>query len=445
MSSSPLASDLRSPTSSCEGDSEVLVRVENVSKIFCRDLKKSLLYGLKDSARDLMSWGKKSGDGRSKSKDGISSPISDIRYSTTRDEESLRPGEFYAVRDVSFELRRGECLGVIGHNGAGKTTLLKMLSGLIKPDVGRIEMRGRVGAIIALGAGFNPVLTGRENIYVNGSVLGLSRREIDSKLDEIIEFAEIRDFIDAPVQSYSSGMQVRLGFSVAVAMQPDILIVDEVLAVGDFNFRWKCLNKISNLIKSGVSIILVSHNAADLARTCQAGLFLENGKSFFNGVISDALSNYEKRSVARSLPTQEDGVPTIKISNSAVEQLTGPPDDCYRVSMTIVSVRMESKIRVVVGLHHPQVGALFNVSSYQSVGWLELVEGDNKISLTVTGVLLQATSCIVEISVRGQELDEIYDYMQERVDVGNSPVEPDYNGFGLNGLLRPYCEWKVTP
>ena len=171
-------------------DDDVLVRVEGVGKKFCRDLKKSLWYGMKDIAAEMLPG--------------------------ERDLErhaNLRPDEFWAVDDVSFELRRGECLGLIGRNGAGKTTLLKMLNGLIKPDKGRIEMRGRVGALIALGAGFNPILTGRENIYVNGSVLGLSQAETSSpKLEEIIEFAEMGEFIDTPVQNYSSGMHAGSDF-----------------------------------------------------------------------------------------------------------------------------------------------------------------------------------------------------------------------------------------
>ena len=199
---------------------DVLVRVEGVSKRFCRDLKRSLWYGVQDASRDLL--------GRDSS------------------EQPLRPDEFWAVNDVSFEVKHGECLGLIGRNGAGKTTLLKMLNGLIKPDRGRIEMRGRVGALIALGAGFNPILSGRENIYVNGSVLGLSRKEIDAKYDEIVDFADIGEFINAPVQSYSSGMQVRLGFAVAVAVQPQILLLDEVLAVGDVSFQAKCFNTLAN-------------------------------------------------------------------------------------------------------------------------------------------------------------------------------------------------------
>ena len=162
-------------------DPDTLVRVSGVSKKFCLSLKKSLWYGLCDMGRELT--------GRRRGEHG-----------------GLRTKEFWAVNNVSFELKRGECLGLIGRNGAGKTTLLKMLNGLIKPDAGRIEMRGRVGALIALGAGFNPILTGRENIYVNGSVLGLTKKEIGAKLDEIVDFAEIGDFIDTPVQNYSSGM-----------------------------------------------------------------------------------------------------------------------------------------------------------------------------------------------------------------------------------------------
>lgn len=162
---------------------DVLVRVDGVSKKFCKSLKRSLIYGAKDV------WTELSGGGK---------------------HDELREGEFWAVKDISFELKRGECLGLIGHNGAGKSTLLKMLNGLIKPDQGCIEMRGRIGALIELGAGFNPILTGRENIYNKGAVLGFTKKEIDAKYDAIVDFAEIEEFIDMPVQNYSSGMKVRL-------------------------------------------------------------------------------------------------------------------------------------------------------------------------------------------------------------------------------------------
>jgi lipopolysaccharide transport system ATP-binding protein len=205
----------------------------------------------------------------------------------------LRPQEFWAVKDVSFNLKRGECLGLIGHNGAGKTTLLRMLNGLIKPDKGRIEIRGKVGALIALGAGFNPILTGRENIYVNASVLGLSKREIDDKIEEIINFAEIDEFIDSPVQSYSSGMQVRLGFAVATALKPDVLILDEVLAVGDAAFRSKCYKRMSE-IKKKAALIFVSHSMEQIARISNSTLVLNAGLPTFYGDVSTGVDYYEK-------------------------------------------------------------------------------------------------------------------------------------------------------
>jgi lipopolysaccharide transport system ATP-binding protein len=265
-------------------DNEVLVRVEGVSKKFCRSLKKSLWYGLCDIGGELNPFRRQvaevAGSGLLVAGNGNEQDSSELATSHSplvTPGASLRDGEFYAVRDVSFELRRGECLGLIGHNGAGKTTLLKMLNGLIKPDSGKITMRGRVGALIALGAGFNPILTGRENIYINGSVLGLSKKEIDGKMDEIIDFAEIRDFIDSPVQNYSSGMTVRLGFAVATTLDPDVLILDEILAVGDIGFVVKCLNRVREL-SATAAVIFVSHQMTHVSSFCSRVFLMDRGK-----------------------------------------------------------------------------------------------------------------------------------------------------------------------
>lgn len=232
-------------------EKDVLVSVEGLGKKFSKSLKKSLIYGLIDVSKSVFGFGSKA---RSK----------------------LKKDEFWAVRNVSFELRRGEILGLIGHNGAGKSTLLKMLNGLIRPDEGTITMRGRIGALIELGTGFNPILTGRENVYINGQILGFSKNEIDAKLDAIIDFSEIRDFIDSPVQSYSSGMKVRLGFAVAAQMEPDVLIIDEVLAVGDIGFRGKCMKVISEMMNKA-AVIFVSHSMPVVNRYCNRGLMLEKG------------------------------------------------------------------------------------------------------------------------------------------------------------------------
>lgn len=235
---------------------EVLVEVNGVSKKFCKSLRRSLRYGLADVTTELV---------------GLKG-----------NPERLRKDEFWAVNNVSFELRRGECLGLIGHNGAGKSTLLKMLNGLITPDKGEILLRGRVGALIELGAGFNPILTGRENVYVNGQILGFTRKEIEEKFDEIVAFSELEEFIDSPVQNYSSGMKVRLGFAVASQMEPDILLIDEVLAVGDMGFVLKCLKKIDTILPN-TALIFVSHSMPMISRVCNSIVLLEHGMPQFQG------------------------------------------------------------------------------------------------------------------------------------------------------------------
>jgi lipopolysaccharide transport system ATP-binding protein len=219
--------------------------------MFPRSLKRSLWYGVQDVLGDIT--GKNGGN------------------------KVLRQDEFWAVKDLSFAVKRGECLGLIGTNGAGKSTILKMLNGLLKPDIGEITMRGRIGALIELGAGFNPVLTGRENIYINGTVLGLTKREIDRCLDTIIAFAELAKFIDSPVSMYSSGMKVRLGFAIASHVEADILLIDEVLAVGDAAFRSRCINRISQLARQS-AIIFVSHAMPLVGRVANRAILMGNGR-----------------------------------------------------------------------------------------------------------------------------------------------------------------------
>lgn len=208
--------------------------------------------------------------------------------------ERLRKDEFWALDGISFEVKRGEILGIIGPNGSGKTTLLKLLNGIFWPDKGKITIRGKVGALIEVGAGFHPMLTGRENIYVNAAILGMTKKEVDKKFDEIVEFADIGDFIDTPVKYYSSGMFVRLGFAVAVYCEPDILLVDEVLAVGDENFQRKCMQHIGQLVKNGTSVLLISHNMHLVGRICLNCLLLINGKLICNFPTNETLNEYYK-------------------------------------------------------------------------------------------------------------------------------------------------------
>jgi ABC-type polysaccharide/polyol phosphate transport system ATPase subunit len=248
---------------------DVLIDVRDVSKKFCRSFRQSLHYGAIDIWNELTATRKK--------RDGV-----------------LRPGEFWAVRDVSFQVKRGECLGLIGANGAGKTTILRMLNGLVRPDTGSISIRGRVGALIALGAGFNPVLTGRENIYVNAAVLGFKSGEVSARFDEIVAFAEIEEFLDMPVQSYSSGMAIRLGFSIAVHLEPDILLVDEALAVGDIGFTVKCLNRIAELRQGGTAVIFVAHDELQVREAAQTCLLVDHGETVMLGPPDDAFRAYSE-------------------------------------------------------------------------------------------------------------------------------------------------------
>lgn len=205
------------------------------------------------------------------------------------------PGrEFWALRDVSFELQQGQSLALVGPNGAGKTTILKLLAQITKPTAGRIEAYGHLSALIELGAGFHPDLSGRENIYLNGTILGLTRKEIQRQFDEIVAFSELEQFIDTPVKRYSSGMTVRLGFAVASCIQPDILLVDEVLAVGDSSFQQKCMERIHALLKQGTSIIFVSHNLYLVQAVCDVALYLDHGVVKQMGPTAQIIEAYER-------------------------------------------------------------------------------------------------------------------------------------------------------
>jgi lipopolysaccharide transport system ATP-binding protein len=253
------------------------IKAEGLSKKFGLTLRQSMRYGLRDATRRLV--GK------------------------ATESHELREGEFWAVKDASFELREGEALGIMGVNGCGKTTLLRMLNGVYSPDVGRAQLRGRVGAMIAAGAGFAPMLSGRENVYVNGTLLGLTTREIDDLMDEIIAFSELGQFIDLPVKNYSSGMYVRLGFAIAALSRPDVLLMDEVLAVGDLNFQKKCFDHILQLKREGTAIILVSHAPGAIWAVCDRGLFMHQGRIEVDGSTEDIIRAYEDqnaRSAVRS-------------------------------------------------------------------------------------------------------------------------------------------------
>jgi ABC-type polysaccharide/polyol phosphate transport system ATPase subunit len=291
--------------------SDIVIKVEKVSKKFSRRLRYVMLYGMQDILRNLL---------------GLSSNPS-----------KLRKGEFWALKDVSFEVKKGETIGIIGANGSGKTTLLKLLNGIFMPDTGRIEIKGKVGALIELGAGFHPLLTGRENIYINGTILGMSKKEINKKFDEIIDFADIGDFIDTPVKHYSSGMYVRLGFAIAIHSDPDILLIDEVLAVGDVQFQVKCFRKITSLKEMGKTIIIVTHDMGIIQKYTDRVILLDKGHLHCIDTPKDAINKYlslvsskfeEIQDKTKSVPI-ELGISTKKLPNQNIEYDFSPKRKNY--------------------------------------------------------------------------------------------------------------------
>ena len=275
---------------------ELLLSVNGLSKKFCRSLKRSLFYGLQDVATEWLARRRRS--------------------------ERLRTGEFWALKDVSFQLHRGESVGLVGSNGAGKSTLLRVVTGLIKPDTGSVMVRGKVAPLIALGAGFSPVLTGRENVYANMSILGLTSAEIDRRFDAVLDFAEVSEALDAPVRTYSSGMAARLGFACAVYTDPDILLIDEVLAVGDVKFRMKCFRRLAELRDQGTAFILVSHNPHSIMSVCDSALYLSQGTLVASGPTDAILSRYERDLFSRgSENTSPNGA--MSLPTKRAEESTG--------------------------------------------------------------------------------------------------------------------------
>ena len=263
--------------------SNTVISVENLSKAY-----RLGQIGTGTLSHDLNAWWAKVG--------GKPNPLLRIgeKEHRNRDSESI-----WALRDVNFQVEQGEVLGIIGRNGAGKSTLLKILSRVTAPTSGKVKVKGRIASLLEVGTGFHPDLTGRENTYLNGAILGMSRKEIDRKFDEIVDFAEIEQFIDTPVKRYSSGMYVRLAFAIAGHLVPEILAVDEVLAVGDAAFQKKCLGKMGDAAKSGRTVLFVSHNIGQMRNLCQRGLVLDKGNIFYDGEISQAIAKYYGMSATR--------------------------------------------------------------------------------------------------------------------------------------------------
>jgi len=401
-----------------------LIKVEGVSKKYCRSLKRSLWYGMKDLGREVL--GKRHGGNG-----------------------ELRKDEFWSVKDVSFELKRGECLGLIGPNGAGKSTLLKILNGLIRPDAGQIIIRGRVSALIELGAGFNPILTGRENIFINASVLGMSTKETEKRLDDIVEFAEIREFIDTPVQNYSSGMKVRLGFAVASKLDPDILLIDEVLAVGDVGFRMKCFQHLLNLKNKGTSIIFVTHGMNDLSRVAQRSIVLDKGHAIYDGNVNIAVGRYQNLLHSKQISVVE-GINTAYIDSVLITGESGESKSEFNTGETIfVEIILKckdivKKPRLIVAIESPCMGELGSVSTPHNEFTFELNPPETRIRLHLPNIRLLVGGYSLTVNLYGPEVS---DFLDRKLSIAHFQITgppTDAFGFGVCGTVFFDHKWDVA-
>ena len=292
-----------------------------------------------------------------------------------------RPEDFWAVKDVSFAVERGEAVGIIGHNGAGKSTILKLLSNITTPTSGEITINGRLAALIEVGSGFHPELSGRENIYLNGSILGMSRSEITRKLDSIIDFADVRQFIDTPVKRFSSGMYVRLGFSIAAHLQPDILLLDEVLAVGDAAFQAKCLNRITELKEAGTTIVFISHDLRAVERLCQRVLLLKRGQVVMSGGAKEVVAAYQSDATlsSESVEVHKKGeTKEVEIRALSFRNESGQVNPVFQTGEPMVA-------RIDYDVHQPIKDAVFAILFFTADGEqhceLTTEDSDEKISL----------------------------------------------------------------
>ena len=262
--------------------------------------------------------------------------------------------EFWALKDVSFEVNQGEVLGIIGRNGAGKSTLLKILSRITEPTKGRVELRGRVASLLEVGTGFHPELTGRENITLNGAILGMSRREIKRKFDEIVDFAGVEKFLDTPVKRYSSGMYVRLAFAVAAHLEPEILVVDEVLAVGDADFQTKCMGKMKDVASHGRTVLFVSHAMGAVSSLCTRCIQLNHGEVVANGPTMDVITSYFRK--GKDSPYQADYTQGRKISGDGATLLSGMIADESGSPLAEAEITKPLQIRMTYRLDAPRRG-----------------------------------------------------------------------------------------
>lgn len=413
---------------------EMAINVENLGKCYRIDKHKNGSDGLRHVLEGV-----------------VRSPGAWLR---SRREAKLRRVDFWALRNVSMSIKRGEVVGIIGRNGAGKSTLLKLLSRITVPTEGRFRIHGRTASLLEVGTGFHQELTGRENIFLNGAILGMTHAEIAEKFDEIVEFSEIEDFLDTPVKRYSSGMYIRLAFAVAAHLEPEILIVDEVLAVGDAAFQKKCLGRMENLAQSGRTVLFVSHNMDAVRSLCGRAILLEEGKIEADGDVDNVVEEYFQR-FAAGHGQRRRGAEGLAISKVALKDERGDetrefcPGEDLTVEITFDALKrlVEPYFLLVV---KGKKGSCFTANMMLDGVRPEVLHGKGRISCTFKSIPLLPQRYTVQMKIKASNgTDIIMDYE----DVGSFVVRADLVDYGFRGEFRtrvseatsvivPY-EWRL--
>lgn len=425
--------------------SDVALRVAGLSKKYTIGRKRAAYNTLRDTVMET-----------------LVSPFRRVRkLLNDRPADAVDPdGEVWALKDVSFEVKPGEVVGIIGANGAGKSTLLRVLSRITQPTKGYSETRGRLGSLLEVGVGFHPELTGRENIYLSGAILGMPKAHIDRKFDDIVSFAEVEKFIDTPVKHYSTGMAVRLGFAVTAHMDPDILLIDEVLAVGDAGFQKKCLGTMGSLSNSGRTLLLVSHNLAAIENHCSRTIWIEKGRIRDDGNTKDVIRAYQGSFTGGLEPRidlrdngREKGSGQIRYTGMEFLTDAGVKPDVVRIGDKLV-IRLHYHVKEMVPYPYfaveiyTQLGTLITILSTWSSGVdvPSLMEGDGSIDLEIQSLTLMPARYYLSLSVAGVGpiwFDKLDKCASLDVEAG------DYYGSGRGissqfGIVAFPCRWSFS-
>lgn len=343
--------------------------------------------------------------------------------------------QFFALSDLNFEVEKGDVVGIIGKNGSGKSTLLKILSQITKPTSGRVEINGRVASLLEVGTGFHPELTGRENIYLNGTILGMTRREVKDKFDEIVTFSGVEKFIDTPVKHYSSGMYVRLAFAVAAHLEPEILIIDEVLAVGDAEFQKKCLGKMKDVANEGRTVLFVSHNMGSVQLLCNKGIVIENGKISFFGDVNNALDKYNSKTQENETffntvdySKRKRGQKLLTISSIELDNSIYYPDSSFSIKVKIQKNDDEfrGKIDIAVFIFDELQNTVFHLGTLFEEMDLYF-DNSSYYEFTIPLLSLNSGNYSIAVWLSGNGIEQ--DYVDQNIffEVENGSIYPNKN------------------